>query len=791
MLTQIGSTKKKRLRLILILTALALLIGNATAQTTQFTYQGKLGETGNPANGNYDFEFKLFDTAIVGTGAQQGSTLTVPSVQVNAGIFTVQLDFGAAAFPGTARFLEIAVKPEGGATLTVLSPRQPVNSTPYAVRSATAASADTANNATQLGGLGASGFIQNTTTQQAATSFNIGGTGTANILNAQTQFNLNGNRILSRAGTNNLFVGVNTGLSNTTGQQNAFFGESAGLANTTGGNNAFFGSGAGLSNATGGGNSFFGTNAGFFNTTGQLNAFFGSGAGQDNTTGSQNSFFGGGAGELNTTGGNNAFFGFATGFANTTGVDNAFFGTDAGGNNNTGGFNSFFGRGSGRNNTNGSGNAFFGTSAGFHNTTGQLNAFFGEGAGSENITGTGNTFIGRDADFDVVNPTGSNNTLLGFNARVVSGVSNSTAIGAGAIVGTSNTIVLGRSTDAVQIPGLFSLSGTVGASIFNATTQFNLSGSRILSAGGTGNLIAGIGAGAVVSTGTFNSFFGHQAGLNHTTGCCNAFFGSSAGQSNTTGGDNAFFGDFAGVNNTTGSDNTFIGKNAGPPNPATQVNNSVAIGSGVTVSTSNTIVLGTTVHTTRIPGKVIMGAGPLESGGVAQTFDTGNFQGIFAANLVLFTLNDILPSPVHVCTRSQSLGGGFGGEALTRCTSSFSSVKDKTDVQPFSTGLDLINRLKPVTFKWKDGGGSDFGLNAEDVAEVEPLLVTRNDKGEVEDVKERSLNVLFINAIKEQQAQIKQQQQEIETLKKRQQEIDALKALLCTDHPTATVCKSN
>ena len=72
---------------------------NATfAQTTTFTYQGKLSDGANPASGNYDIQFKLFDTATVGTGIQQGPTITNSTVAVTTGIFTVQLDFGAGAF---------------------------------------------------------------------------------------------------------------------------------------------------------------------------------------------------------------------------------------------------------------------------------------------------------------------------------------------------------------------------------------------------------------------------------------------------------------------------------------------------------------------------------------------------------------------------------------------------------------------------------------------------------------------------------------------------------------------
>jgi len=122
-----------------------------------------------------------------------------------------------------------------------------------------------------------------------------------------------------------------------------------------------------------------------------------------------------------------------------------------------------------------------------------------------------------------------------------------------------------------------------------------------------------------------------------------------------------------------------------------------------------------------------------------------------------------------------SLPPATGGYALTRCAPSSASLNNKTDVQPFSGGLDLISRLNPVAFKWKADGSSDFGLNAEDVAEIEPALVTRDDKGEVDDVKEGILTVVLINALKEQQRQIQAQQEQI---KQQQKQIDDLKQLV-------------
>src|SRR5262249_10089696 len=127
---------KVKFTVALLLFFLSLWVSaSAVAQGTAFTYQGKLTDSGNLANGQYDLQFKLFDTATVGTGTQQGSTVAVSNVTVTNGIFTVSLDFGvcAACFNGAARFLEIAVRPTGGGSFITLTPRQPITSTPYAL----------------------------------------------------------------------------------------------------------------------------------------------------------------------------------------------------------------------------------------------------------------------------------------------------------------------------------------------------------------------------------------------------------------------------------------------------------------------------------------------------------------------------------------------------------------------------------------------------------------------------------------------------------------------------------
>src|SRR5947207_6483610 len=123
-----------------VLMMLCVFASAAFAQTSSFTYQGRLTDGGTAANGNYDLQFALFDS--LSGGAQVGSTQTLNTVAVSNGVFTVSLDFGANAFNGANRFLEISARPSGAGSFTLLTPRQQITSTPYTVRSLNASSAD-------------------------------------------------------------------------------------------------------------------------------------------------------------------------------------------------------------------------------------------------------------------------------------------------------------------------------------------------------------------------------------------------------------------------------------------------------------------------------------------------------------------------------------------------------------------------------------------------------------------------------------------------------------------------
>jgi len=96
-----------------------------------------------------------------------------------------------------------------------------------------------------------------------------------------------------------------------------------------------------------------------------------------------------------------------------------------------------------------------------------------------------------------------------------------------------------------------------------------------------------------------------------------------------------------------------------------------------------------------------------------------------------------------------------------------SSLRYKQNIGAFGAGLNLVKRLSPITFNWKQSGMKDFGLAAEEVEKIEPLLVTYNSKGEVEGVKYDRVGVVLINAVKEQQRQIERQNQRNDSLQKR------------------------
>lgn len=106
------------------------------AQDTAFSYQGRLQNNGTPSDGVFDLRFELFDA---GAGGSSLGLLSKPSIPVTSGLFTTTLDYGAPAFDGGERWLEVSVSPQGANTFSTLSPRHRLTTTPYAIRAANVA----------------------------------------------------------------------------------------------------------------------------------------------------------------------------------------------------------------------------------------------------------------------------------------------------------------------------------------------------------------------------------------------------------------------------------------------------------------------------------------------------------------------------------------------------------------------------------------------------------------------------------------------------------------------------
>jgi hypothetical protein len=213
----------------------------------------------------------------------------------------------------------------------------------------------------------------------------------------------------------------------------AFFAQNAGGIGTK--SNVFIGPHSGNTTAASGlSNTAIGWTALENVTTGAYNTAYGQAALNKNTTGGNNSAYGNSALGKNITGNWNTAMGVVALQTNTTGVANTGIGDAALAANSTGNYDTATGNLSLNLNTTGSFNTASGQMALYYNTTGSENTAFGANTGSANLTGSNNTFIGSNANVSI------------------DGLTNATAIGAGAIVTASNSVQIGNGS-VTQIGG--------------------------------------------------------------------------------------------------------------------------------------------------------------------------------------------------------------------------------------------------------------------------------------------------------------------------------------------------
>ncbi len=118
----------------LAICGLLLTVGSAFGQAqvgTAFTYQGVLDDAGMPANGTYDFEFRLMSHPTIGNVPI--ASVVVEDVEVVDGLFTATVNFGSGQFNQFQRWLEIGVRIFDRDPWTTLTPRRGMTAAPYAL----------------------------------------------------------------------------------------------------------------------------------------------------------------------------------------------------------------------------------------------------------------------------------------------------------------------------------------------------------------------------------------------------------------------------------------------------------------------------------------------------------------------------------------------------------------------------------------------------------------------------------------------------------------------------------
>jgi len=390
-------------------------------------------------------------------------------------------------------------------------------------------------------------------------------------------------------------------------------------------------------------------------------------------------------------------------FIHNFGTSNTFVGVDAGNFTMTGIDNSGFGAGALLNDTSGTANTAVGASALYNNTTGEANVAVGIIALASNTTGNVNTAVGASAL--LLNTTGNANTAVGVAALESNTTGNvNTAVGAGVLfnntTGNGNTGV-----------GVFALGS-------NTT--------------GNGNTAVGASAMQANTTGENNTAVGSDSLQSNTTGIDNTALGTSALAENITGTDNTAVGVDALVNNVTGNQNTAVGAGTGSNLVFTGGSNNTFIGyqAGVDLTGggnnlylgSNSGFTGAESNTTRIG-----------NGSTAAAFMSGVYGvGVGATN-----------SPVIIDNNGQ-LG------------TTVSSAAFKRNIENMGIKSERIYGLNPVSFMYKKDATNtlQYGLIAEEVAQVFPELVVYDAEGKPFTVRYELLAVLLLNELKKLSAEV-------------------------------------
>jgi hypothetical protein len=425
-----------------------------------------------------------------------------------------------------------------------------------------------------------------------------------------------------------------------------------------------------------------------------------------------NAALGHGALRANTVGEANTALGKSAMRSNVDGSYNVAAGASALVGNVSGSFNVALGAVALKNNLDGDHNVALGTQALFFNTSGSYNTALGDGTLAFNTTGVLNTAIGEGALG--ANLQGNGNTAVGHLALAANTVSYGTAVGARA---------LRRNTTGLRNTALGDY-----ALYENVTDNDNTAvGSQALRASNGGANNTAVGAEALPSntTGNSNTAVGEEALFSNTTGNFNTAVGEDALRANQTGSLNTAVGHDA-LDSATGSGNIALGEDAGQAVTTGSFN--IMIGNDGQSDDANTIRIGDSGHD--------------------ETFIAG-IEGVTIAG-----------SPVEI------LGTGQLGVAAP------SSRRFKRNVRELDGVTEALMRLRPVRFRYRPelvagAGGVEYGLIAEEVAEVLPELVRLDREGRPLSVRYQLLAPLLLSELQRQERTIRELRTRVASLERR------------------------
>jgi hypothetical protein len=266
-----------------------------------------------------------------------------------------------------------------------------------------------------------------------------------------------------------------------------------------------------------------------------------------------------------------------------------------------------------------------------------------------------------------------------------------------------------------------------------------------------------LGAGNFAMTSSIgrNSGFGYNALLNNSQGWANTATGDHSLELNTLGAYNTAVGTRSLENNTGGDLNTAVGSHSLIDNTVGIRNVAVGGNAGEASTGSNNIYLGVNVV------------------GVAGE-----------SNAMYLGLQGLLTKTVIAGIRGITTGAADAVPVVIDSNGQMGTVSSsrrfKEDIHDMADMSRRLLQLRPVTFRYTQayGDGSkpiQYGLVAEEVAEAFPELAVRDASGNVETVHYETLNVLLLNELQKEHAEVERQHSEIHEA---QQRIDALEQRL-------------